>query len=288
MNPVNRRVAPPRPPVLAGELAPGAACADEPTVAPPPRAPSRFWPAFRAACGVAVIALASAALAWGARRYVTTSRRFALTRVDVRGSERRTPAALAEETGLALGANVFSLDLDGARARLLADPWIAAADLSRRLPGTVLVRVTERRAAALVALGETFLATAEGEPFKKLELGDPVDLPLVTGLTPDRFAADRDEAESLVRRALDLCVEYGRSPLAKRAPAQEVHVDPAGSFALVVGHAGIRIVVGAPPFRHKLEQAARVIAELDRRRARAGAILLDNEARPERVVVRLR
>jgi cell division protein FtsQ len=67
-----------------------------------------------------------------------------------------------------------------------------------------------------------------------------------------------------------------------------VHVASDGVFTLVVGHAALQLVLGGPPFRRKLDQAARVVAELDRRGAAAGAIMLDNEARPERVVVRIR
>ena len=38
----------------------------------------------------------------------------------------------------------------------------------------------------------------------------------------------------------------------------------------------------------KLDQAARVVAELERRSGRADTIMLDNDTRPERVVVRVR
>ena len=46
--------------------------------------------------------------------------------------------------------------------------------------------------------------------------------------------------------------------------------------------------MGGPPYRRKLEQAVRVVAELDRRGAKPDSIMLDNEARPDRVVVRMR
>jgi cell division protein FtsQ len=137
-------------------------------------------------------------------------------------------------------------------------------------------------------MGDTLLASPEGEPFKRLEPGDPVDLPLVTGLGAETFAADREGACRTVRHAIDLAAEYAHGPLAKRSPLEEVHVDASGAFQLVVGHGAMQLALGGPPFRRKLDEAARVVAELDRRGARAGAIMLDNEARPERVVVRLR
>ena len=277
MTPGNRRVRTPEP-------------APVPEAIPAPaRAPSR-WRLGAAHHGRRRAASSSAALgvAWAARGHVMTSPRFAVTEIDVVGNDRRPADAIATESGITVGANVFSLDLDAARSRILADPWVADAQLARRLPGTILVHVGERKAAALVALGDTYLATPEGEPFKRIELGDPTDLPLVTGLRAESLADDREGTMRTIRRAIDLAAEYEHGAMAKRAPLEEVHVQSDGSFAVVVGRGAMQLVLGGPPFRRKLDQAARVVAELDRRGAKADAIMLDNDARPERVVVRMR
>ncbi len=262
-----------------------------PVPTPPPvapRPPSRFMSVVRTVLGVALVSGASVAVAWAARRHIMTSPRFAVTEVEVEGADHRSSEAIAAESGILVGTNVFALDLDGARGGILSDPWIAEVSLARRLPGTILVQVVERKAAALLAMGDTFLATGDGEPFKKLEAGDPVELPLVTGLKTDSFTTDRDGAMRTVRRAVDLAAEYERGPLARKAPLEEVHVEPDGAFTLVVGRGATELVLGGPPFRRKLEQAARVVAELEKRGAKAQSIMLDNDARPERVVVRMR
>jgi len=252
------------------------------------RPPSRILAALRTTLGVVLVVSAALGVAWAARRHVMTSPRFAVTEIDVVGHERRTAEAIATESGVTAGANVFSLDLDGARALILADPWISQATLARRLPGTILIQVTERRPAALVALRDTYLATAEGEPFKKLEPGDPIDLPLVTGLRQEALDDDREGTMRTIRRAIDLAAEYEHGALARRAPLEEVHIDSDGTFAVVVGRNGLQLVLGGPPFRRKLDQAARVVAELEKRGAKADSIMLDNDSRPERVVVRMR
>src|SRR5262249_4836142 len=113
-------------------------------------------------------------------------------------------------------------------------------------------------------------------------------LPLVTGPSQGELAADREGTVRTIRRAIDLAAEYEHADIARRAPLEEVHVAPDGAFTLVVGHSGLELVLGGPPFRRKLDQAARVFAELDRRGARGDVIMLDNDARPERVVVRMR
>jgi cell division protein FtsQ len=279
--PRNRRI---HPAVYPREEGTGPAAPPEPGAR---AASSRIAAMAGAVLGVVLVVGVSVGAAWSVRRYVTQSPRFAIRSFEVFGNAHRTVDALVAESGLALAENVFSTDLDSARARILADPWVADVVLTRRLPGTIVMGVTERTAAALVAIGDLYLATPRGDPFKKFEAGDPADLPVISGLTSADVDDDRPEVESTVRRAIEVAAEYDRSALARRAPLEEVHVAPNGDFTLIVGHAGTQLVLGAPPFRQKLDKAARVIAELDKRHAQASAILLDNEARPERVVARI-
>jgi cell division protein FtsQ len=284
MTPANRRVKKQVAPVAVtppAEIVPGEEARRTGAV-------SRVLAALRVAAGVALVTGASVGVAWAARRHVMHSPRFAISEIQVVGNERRASADLVAESGLALGSNVFAADLDGARAKLASDPWIAEVALARRLPGTILVRVTEHKPTALVALGDILLVAEDGEPFKKLEATDPVDLPLVSGLCPERLAADHEGAVRTIRRAVDLAAEYEHGPLSRRMPLEEVHVEPDGAYSLVVGKSGLELVLGGPPFRRKIDQAARVVAELDVRGAKADAIMLDNDARPERVVVRMR
>jgi cell division protein FtsQ len=297
--PSNRRIGRPKPPsdlLAALEDTSGladAAVQDDaarlPPPAPaPPRAPSRLGAMLRAVVGGALVVAVSGGVAWAARRHIVGSPRFAVTEIVVSGAKHRAAEELETEGGLARGQNVFTVDLDRVRAKLLGDPWIAEATLARRLPGTILVQVTEREAGAIVALSDSYLASRDGEIFKRLEIGDPTDLPIVTGITNDQVAEDRDGVAQMVRRAQDLANDYEHGPLAERAPLEEVHLGRDGSVSLVVGKDGIGIALGDPPFRRKLDQAARVLAELDRRGAKAETIMIDNLARPERVVVRMR
>lgn len=284
MKPSNRRVEPAKPSRRASvaERAP----AEE---APPESAPAgRVTRALRTIAGFALVVSIAGAVAWGARRYVKTTPRFAVSEIVVNGNKRRTAEEVAAIASLGRGANVFSVDLDSARAKLLGDPWIKDAVLARRLPGTLLLRVTEREAAGIVVSTETYLTTSEGEIFKRVEAGDPTDLPIVTGVSVQMLAEDREGAARCIRRALDLAAEYERTPLAQRAPLEEVHLKPDGGIQLVVGKNAIVLSLGDPPFRKKLDEALRVFVELDKRGAKPDTILLDNDARPERVTVRMR
>lgn len=261
------------------------------TSLPPPALSPRnaaILKVVRAVLGTVLILAVAGALVVGLRRFVRTSTRFGVSEYVVHGADRRPAADIVAAAGLHRGDNIFQLDLEGARKRLLADPWIIEARMSRRLPGTVTIDVRERKAAGLVAAGETYLVTREGEVFKKLEAQDPTDLPVVTGISLTEVLDDRTGVQKSIRRALDLSDEYARTDLAGRYPIQEVNVRPDGTMSLTVGKHAVTLMMGKEPFRRKLDQASRVLRETERRGAKIDAVLLDNDARPERVVVRMR
>ncbi len=252
-------------------------------------APAAFWvTVVRAVLGGGLVLALSITVAWGARRHILASPRFAVDDIVVTGAHHRSPEQLAALAGVVRGMNVFGIDLERARGRLLADPWVETATIARRLPGRVLIQVTEREIGGVVALPETYLAARDGTIFKRFEPGDPVDLPVVTGVTADAISQDREGVKRTVARALDLAADYEHGPLGAREPLQEIHVSNGGALTLVVGKDGLSLALGLPPFRRKLEQTARIFGELERRGTKPSLIMLDDEARPERVVVRTR
>lgn len=247
-----------------------------------------IWNWLRTAFGIALVLGIAIGMAWSGKRYVTTTSRFGISEIVVTGSKMRTADEVVTVSALVKGSNIFSLDPDQTRSRLISDAWIEDAVVTRRLPGSVYIQVKEREAAAIVAMGETYLATREGDVFKRLESRDPTELPIITGLEMKRIAEDREGAKRDIRKAIDLAVEFERTPLAIRSPLQEVHLESDGSMAVVVGKSAVTVKLGQPPYRKKLDEAVKVFAELDKRGAKPDTIMLDNEGRPERVVVRMK
>jgi cell division protein FtsQ len=288
MHPTNRRIAPPQLPPDALE-----AIANEAENKPISRF-QKIVPFFRGVVGAVLIAGVALGVAWSARQYVLTSPRFAVTEIAVTGSKMRAQDELSHESTVALGQNIFSIDLDAARGAVAKDPWVRDVEIARRLPGTILLNVTEREAAALVSVSgadgssDLFIASREGEMFKRVEVGDPSDLLVITGITTDAVAQDRDGVTRSILRALDLASDYAHTHLAARSPLEEIHLANDGTTSIVIGKSALTLNLGAPPFRKKLDQASRVLAEIERRGGKADAVLLDNDTRPDRVVVRMR
>jgi len=223
------------------------------------------------------------------RDYVRTSEAFALKELSADGFERITEAEVLETAGLALGQNVFDVAPEAAVSALESHPWIATATVERRLPGTMRVTVTERRAAAILALdAELYLVGDDGTLFKAFEPGDPVDLPVVTGVRRDRFVADRPYRTSVLLEVVALMHDYRAAGLWRREPIGEMHVGRDDAITLHVGEDGMEVRLGRGPFRQKLRKLRRVLDRLDERESRALYVYLDNVRRPDRVTVRLR
>lgn len=246
-----------------------------------------FDVAFRT---VLVLAVGGGAVALGrlVERHVRTSRAFAITEIEVEGHVRVTEDQVLERAGIALGHNVFDVSPEEVRARLARHPWIAETRVERRLPGTYRIEIRERRAIALLALGDVYLVAEDGTVFKRAEGDDPVDLPVITGVERDRFTSDRAFRTSILLEAVALLHDYRGAGLWRRETLAELHVERDDGLSLTIGADAMYVRLGHGPFRAKLARLRTVLDELGRRGARAEYVYLDNERRPDRVTVRVR
>jgi cell division protein FtsQ len=250
-----------------------------------------LWSALKLASGLAVVVGASLAVAWSAHHYALTSPRFAIRTVELGGggAKRRTLEQLKAESGVALGDNIFALDTDAAERKLLENPWISEVKVTRRLPNTLRLELSEREASAVVLLADhLYLVTPEGVPFKEVQAGDPFDMPLITGVSPENLQRDRKREIERIQTGLEVLRQYERVPLSRVYPAEEVHLADAGDVTLTAGKDGVALELGTGPWRKKLLMAEEVVAELRKKGRTPGIVFLDNQAHPDRVVVRMR
>ncbi|HYQ41701.1 MAG TPA: FtsQ-type POTRA domain-containing protein [Polyangiaceae bacterium] len=248
-----------------------------------------LWSALKLASGLAVVVGVSLAVAWSAHHYALNSPRFAIRTVDLVGAKRTTLDQIRSDSGIAVGLNIFALDTDVAERKLLENPWISEVKVTRRLPSTLRVELSEREAAAVVALGERlYLVTPEGVPFKEVQAGDPFDMPLISGASPENLQRDRKREIERIQTGLEVLRQFERVPLSRVYPPEEVHLADAGDVTLTCGKDGVTLELGTGPWRKKLLMAEEVVGELRKKGRTPGIVFLDNSAHPERVVVRMR
>jgi cell division protein FtsQ len=278
---------------IAGDSPPPGPVAERAVVVPPgvgARPPFAWlWSGLKLVAGLAVVAAISVAIAWVAHGYALTTPRFAIREIRVQGNRHHDAGRITALSGVERGQNLFAIDTEGAERRLLSSSWIRRAKVGRELPGTLRIDVVEREAAAVAIVeGVPYLLATDGEPFKAVEAEDPSDLPIVTGIEARDLAIDRARAIERFGTCLEVLREYAALPMARLHEPQEVHLAPDGTIVLTIGKRGTALHLGTGPFRQRLLMAARVFGRLAAGGDPPGIVFLDNEAHPERVVVRMR
>ncbi len=105
-----------------------------------------------------------------------------INEVYVIGRHETPRAELLQVLGVRRGAPILAFDIRAARERVLALPWVRSVAVERRLPDTVVVRITERRPLALWQHQGSFaLIDERGEPFLRQGLERFSDLLIVVG-----------------------------------------------------------------------------------------------------------
>lgn len=118
------------------------------------RARSNLGRLVRLLVGVAVIA----GLVW-----LGQSPFLSLSEVVVRGASRVDVTSALASREVVTGRPMLLLDVDGAEAALLADPWVAEAEVARDWPTSLVVSVVERIPAASVLFSDGWwLVAADG------------------------------------------------------------------------------------------------------------------------------
>jgi cell division protein FtsQ len=107
---------------------------------------------------------------------------FRAKTLKVTGTHLLSQAEILKQAKITSGVNIFSVNLIKIRKRLLAQPWIEDAQVSRDLPTGIDIRIKEQDPLAVLDLGRKFIINTQGEIFKEMDASDHCQLPVISGL----------------------------------------------------------------------------------------------------------
>lgn len=89
---------------------------------------------------------------------------FFVDSIEVSGTRHLNRDAVLSLARVPGGTSLLRLDKRAVRTRIEADPWVASVVISRRLPGTLVIELTEREPAAVIDSGgtELWVVSADG------------------------------------------------------------------------------------------------------------------------------
>ncbi|GHD74208.1 cell division protein FtsQ [Luteimonas padinae] len=141
----------------------------------------------------------------------------------------------------------FAVRLDEARAAVARLPWVEQAEVSKRWPDVLEVRVSEHRPYA--RWGDERLLSQQGRVFPAGDVDVPQGLPLLHG--PDGRVEDVVE---LYQEASSLFAPAGYG-------VRALLLDNRGSWAMVLSN-GTEVVIGSHQARIRMARFARLLPQL--------------------------
>ena len=236
--------------------------------------------ALRLLALVALLA-GAASFRWWAQPVLGRVAWFDADRIEVVGARLLAPHEVVVASGIEIGASVWN-DPAAWEAALRRHPVVAEAEVTRRLPATLRIRIVEKRPAGFVGGGTLRPATAAGEILPVDPARVVVDLPLVAGSAPDSAARVSDRATLALLREAGRLAELDPALLAR---VSELRSAP-GGLRLLLASPRAEVLLPTGAGEPRLTQLRAPLDDVARRAGDAGTVLLDARY-ADQVVVRL-
>lgn len=183
---------------------------------------------------------------------------FNLQQVDVTGNRRLSKAEVMEASELDGGINLLTVDLSAIAARLKRHPWIRSASVYRRFPGLLIIEIEERTPRAILAAGKLYYVDEQAEFFTRLLPGDPLGLPLFTGVSSEDLQTRGSEIQEMIRMGFALLDVVDRSgPEVDPVGISEMRIDLDEGLSLQTG-SGKTLILGRGDFEEKIQRYGRL------------------------------
>lgn len=195
---------------------------------------------------------------------------FTANNIIIKGANRLTKDQVIKQAGIQTGSdtkgNILSINLSTARKQLLAHPWIAGAEITRKLPGELNIKIKEQEAIAIIDLGKKFIINTKGEIFKELNVSDfivgypAINYPVISGLEISDINVS-GELHSNCFDAVMKVLKLGENPesvLSNRL-IKRIHVDREMGVTLYAFNSTKAIKLGFEDYPGKYNRLERVL-----------------------------
>ncbi|MDY6854348.1 MAG: cell division protein FtsQ/DivIB [Thermodesulfobacteriota bacterium] len=204
--------------------------------------------------------------------YLYTSPYFSVQEIIVNGEKRLTDMEVLNMARIDIGMNILTINLKEASKRIVQHPWIENAQLKRKLPQKIFIRITERDPIAIINLDRLYLIDKQGVIFKEIGPEDTFNLPVLTGLESADLAANESVSKHLIEKALTAMNEIGKGKALCIDELSEINMDPHSGLTLYTMKDATQIKLGFNDYSKKLDRLKKVIDDLQDRYKKADYI----------------
>ena len=241
--------------------------------------------AGRVTLSVATVA-SLAFLGYTVHQYFRASGQLNIGEVKIMGCMNVLESELLDLAKIDFKANLLNLDLQEVSRLLAQHPWVEKAKVRRDFSAKALIiEVQERSPRAWILLDELNLMDRNGEIFKKAEPKEKMNLPILTGVTPQEWRQKDPRIMELLRQALDLLENLEGRKVFSLQDVSEVHVSKTKDITLYTLQGGVPIRFGSGDYADKLNRLEKVLPDLRNKLKNVESLALNY---PKKVVVKMK
>jgi cell division protein FtsQ len=183
-----------------------------------------------------------------------------INHIEIEGARRLSRSVVLQQSKVSPGASLLAIRPGQVERALMAHPWIAKAEVSRKWPNSLHLAIQERDPVALVQFGEELLyMDRQGMIFKPLSPGDPHNFPVITGLTPEQFRHPAGNLPEVVAQTFQLMdILKTTTPPLNLENISEIHIDLERGFSLYANGVGVALDLGFQDYPEKLQKFAQL------------------------------
>jgi len=179
---------------------------------------------------------------------------FTIRSMDVSTTGRLSKEHIAEFGGVSEGQNLFEIDIDSIRKKIEEGPLVESAEVQRRLPETLVIRVSERTPLARIAHGQAgfyFTVDRRGHVLG-LASSKMASMPVVKGfsdrgISPGSVLRDGGALDAL--HVIDMCDD---TPISQVIHIVNIDVSHPDYLELSI-EGNIKVLLPRNPPKSKLE-----------------------------------
>lgn len=205
------------------------------------------------------------AAAYFAAQMLFASDYFKVEQILVENNHRISREEILALSDIHPGTNIFELDLGRISTRIGENPWIAAAKVRRLFPNQLVIRVEERTPKAIVRLDYLYYMDTSGQIFKRLERGDKLDFPVVSGIDRQALLARNEATMRHLETVLKVFASLDGRKVFGFSDVSELSLDDTGNITLYTCNGGVPVRIGQSDFDSKFNRLEKIFSQLKTR-----------------------
>ena len=191
-------------------------------------------------------------------RFLSSARWLRVQDIAITGVGDSMRGAVIKLSGISGEDSLLSIDTTAVEESIEEHPWIKTASVTRIFPHTLHIEVHPEEPVAVVVLDKMRLLNREGILFKDVTEHDPINFPIITGLSGD----DEEMSGSLKRVATFLTTYSLWRAVLPVKELSEVHVEEDGALSVYFNELPFKVSLGRGEFDRKIDSLGRIIRHL--------------------------